>query len=53
MEAAELIAMLHFIWLLVVGDLLELDGPEGTVQRRCSSELNSKCQTDRTAGNSV
>lgn len=39
--------MLHFIWLLVVGDLLQLEGPEGNVQRRCSSEFNLKCQTNR------
>lgn len=44
--AMELIVMLHFIWLLVVGDLLELEGPEGSVQRRCSSEFNLKCQTE-------
>lgn len=29
--------MLHCIWLLIVGDLLELEGPEGNV----------KCQTNR------
>lgn len=35
--AVELIVMLHCVWLLVVGDLPELEGPEGNV----------KCQTNR------